>query len=139
MCIDKDKQEKDTDPTIGIASLSSVMKNIGLTPTDAEVADMIKEVSTYDSGTVTFEEFVKVMPKQHVLRPAKEEIRNTFKIFDKNGDQEIAKEDLKRVMEAMGERLDDDELDLMMKEADPSGSGKITFDQFKKAMYEAES
>ena len=42
------------------------------------------------------------------------DLENTFKIFDENGDHFITAEELKNVMNKLGQRLSDDEINLMM-------------------------
>lgn len=50
--------------------------------------------------------------------------------FDQNGDGWISKEELRFVMNNLGENLTDAELDAMMREADLNGDGKVNYDEF---------
>ncbi len=61
-------------------------------------------------------------------RPAHDlenEIQQAFRRFDKGGNGRISMKELRRMMGQLGERLTDDELDDMMKEADLNGDGQI--------------
>ena len=63
-------------------------------------------------------------------RPAHDlesEIQETFRRFDKGGNGRISMKELRRMMGQLGERLTDDELDDMMREADLNGDGQIDF------------
>ena len=58
------------------------------------------------------------------------ELANTFKIFDENGDHFITASELKNVMKKLGQSLSDDEVDLMILEADSDGDKKVNFKEF---------
>ncbi len=61
-----------------------------------------------------------------------EEIRQAFKVFDKDGNGYITSEELAQVMANLGERLTAGELREMMKEADTNGDGRIDYEEFVK-------
>ena len=50
-----------------------------------------------------------------------------FPVFDRDGDGFITTRELRHVMHNIGERLSDEELDNMMREADVNGDGKIDY------------
>jgi calmodulin len=55
-------------------------------------------------------------------------------VFDKDGNGLIEAGELKNVMESLGEKLTDEELAEMIKEADLNNDGVIQFEEFKKMM-----
>ena len=57
-----------------------------------------------------------------------EEIREAFKVFDKNGDGFISAAELRHVMTNLGEKLTDEEVDEMIREADIDGDGKVNYE-----------
>lgn len=50
-----------------------------------------------------------------------------YRVFDKNGDGFITSDELKNVMTNLGEKLSDEEIEDMIKEADLNGDGKVDF------------
>ena len=50
-----------------------------------------------------------------------------FTVFDISNKGAISKGDLKRILEQMGEKLNDEDIEEMMREADLDGDGKINF------------
>ena len=56
-----------------------------------------------------------------------DEYEDTFKIFDENGDHFITAVELKNVMQKLGQTLTDEEINLMIIEADTDGDRKVNF------------
>ena len=57
-----------------------------------------------------------------------------FKIFDKNGDGSISSAEMQSLMQTFGENITDAEANEVIKEADTSGDGRFTFEEFKAFM-----
>jgi hypothetical protein len=55
-----------------------------------------------------------------------------FKVFDKDGNAFISAAELKHAMSKLGEKLTDEEVDDMIREADIDGDGQINFEEFVK-------
>ena len=56
--------DKDGDGTITTKELSTVMRSLGLNPTETELQDMINEVDADGNGTIDFEEFCTLMTRK---------------------------------------------------------------------------
>lgn len=56
---------------------------------------------------------------------SEEEIREAFKVFDRDNNGYISSAELRHVMTSIGEKLTDDEVDEMIREADQDGDGRI--------------
>ena len=70
------------------------MRALGQNPTDAEIAEMIKEVDTDGNGEVDFDEFCFLMIKKMNENEPEEELFEVFKMFDKNDDNKVDYHDL---------------------------------------------
>ena len=68
------------------------------------------------------------MSKKLPSEEPEEELKQAFKVFDKDGDGYISADELKEVMKNLGESLSAKEVDDMLKEADINGDGKIDFE-----------
>jgi len=58
------------------------------------------------------------------------ELRESFKVFDTDGDGYISASELRQVMVTLGEKLTDDELHEMIREADVDGDGLVNYEGF---------
>ena len=126
--------DKDGDGFITANELSSVMSSLGQNPTDSEIADMINEVDADGDGRIDFPEFLTMMSRKAFNYDPDKELEDAFKVFDKNGDGFISSNELKQVLLSLGEKATDNDIVLMMKEADTNNDGKICFEEFKNMM-----
>ena len=65
-----------------------------------------------------------------------EELKSGFKQFDKNQDGQITIEDLRALMEELGEALSEEELQEMINVASMETDGKVNFEEFTKVLYQ---
>ncbi|CAO2590544.1 unnamed protein product [Lemmus lemmus] len=65
---------------------------------------------------------------------SEEEIREVFRIFDKDGNGYISAAELCQVMTNLGEKLTDEEVDEMIREADINGDGQVSYEEFVQMM-----
>lgn len=59
---------------------------------------------------------------------SEEEIREAFRVFDKDGNGFISAAELRHVMTSLGEKLTDEEVDEMIREADIDGDGQVNYE-----------
>ena len=126
--------DKDGDGTITTKELGTVMRSLGQNPTEAELADMINEVDADGNGTIDFPEFLTMMARKMKDTDSEEEILEAFKVFDKDGNGFISAAELRHIMTNLGEKLTDEEVDEMLREADIDGDGQINYEEFVKMM-----
>ncbi|KAG8530281.1 uncharacterized protein KY384_004783 [Bacidia gigantensis] len=122
------------DGEITVHELGAVMRQLGLKPSDTELEDLMNEIDTDRSGTISFEEFTTIMA--HKLSPvdAETELRAAFDVFDKDGNGTISTEELRQLMKSIGEDLNDTEIEEMVREADRDGNGEIDYQEFAALM-----
>ena len=63
-----------------------------------------------------------------------EELIEAFKVFDRDGNGFISAAELRHVMTNLGEKLTDEEVDEMIREADVDGDGQINYEEFVKIL-----
>uniref|UniRef100_A0A0E0MPD5 EF-hand domain-containing protein n=1 Tax=Oryza punctata TaxID=4537 RepID=A0A0E0MPD5_ORYPU len=137
--------DKDGDGCITLEELDTVVRSLGQTPTREELAEMIRDVDADGNGTIEFAEFLALMARKAVRGggcggdengggDADEELREAFKVFDKDQDGLISAAELRHVMISLGEKLTDEEVEQMIREADLDGDGQVNFDEFVRMM-----
>ena len=115
--------------------LSNVMVQLGQKPTDDELMEMIREVDDDLDGQINIDEFMHLMArKMKDTTDTDEELAQGFDQFDKNKDKSICIDDLRALMEELGEALTDEDLNDMIRVADLDETGRISFDEFTKVL-----
>ncbi|KAF9451587.1 calmodulin-A [Macrolepiota fuliginosa MF-IS2] len=133
--------DKDGNGAISPQELTDVMRDLGQTPTEAELKVIMRDLDTNKDGNIDFSEFLCLMSaRSKVSRTGKvddneDEIRETFKVFDKDGNGSINLEELKTVMKNLGVKVTDEECKMMMKEADEDGNGVVDFNEFRRVSF----
>ena len=82
-------------------------------------------------------EFLTMMARKMKDTDSEEEIREAFKVFDRDNNGFISAAELRHVMTSIGEKLTDDEVDEMIREADVDGDGQINYEEFVKVILPA--
>ncbi|KAJ7954818.1 putative Calmodulin [Quillaja saponaria] len=126
--------DKDGDGCITVEELATVIRSLDQNPTEEELKDMISEVDVDGNGTIEFSEFLDLMAKKMKENDSEEELKEAFKVFDKDQNGYISANELRHVMINLGEKLTDEEVEQMIKEADLDGDGQVNYDEFVKMM-----
>ncbi|KAK9215194.1 hypothetical protein WN944_007197 [Citrus x changshan-huyou] len=122
------------DGCITIEELAVAIKSLDQNPTEEELRNMISEVDVNGNGTIEFGEFLNLMARKMKENEAQEELKEAFKVFDKDQDGYISPNELRHVMMNIGEKVTDEELEQMVREADLDGDGQINYEEFARMM-----
>jgi centrin-1 len=110
------------------------MRALGFIPAKGEARALMKRVSDGDSVFIDFNQFQELMAQKIFARKPDDEIDQAFALFDKDEDNAVSFDDLKRITEELGENLTEQELLDMIKEADRAKKGAITKDDFVRVL-----
>ncbi|XP_042606340.1 troponin C, skeletal muscle [Cyprinus carpio] len=122
---------------ISTKELGTVMRMLGQNPSREELDAIIEEVDEDGSGTIDFEEFLVMMVqqlKEDQAGKSEEELSECFRVFDKNQDGFIDRDEFADILRATGEPVTDEDINELMADADTNKDGKLDFDEFLKMM-----
>ncbi|CAN8270448.1 unnamed protein product [Cochlearia groenlandica] len=126
--------DKNGDGCITADELANVIRSLDQNPTEQELQDMITEIDSDGNGTIEFSEFLNLMAYHIQESDVNEELTEAFKVFDKDQNGYISASELRHVMINLGEKLTDEEVNQMIKEADLDGDGQVNYDEFVRMM-----
>lgn len=126
--------DRDGDGKILTKEIGIVMRSLGQMPTEEELKHIISSIS---NSTIDFPELLTVMSKSMKPPASEEEIKEAFRVFDKEGDGTVSASEMRHVLTNLGEKLTEDEIEELIREADDDGDGKIKYAEFVRMMMEA--
>jgi centrin-1 len=126
--------DTDGSGSIDAKELKVAMRALGFEPKKEEIRKMISDVDTDGSGTIDFNEFMDMMTAKMSEKDSREEILKAFRLFDDDETGAITFKNLRRVARELGESLTDEELQEMINEADRSGTGQVSEEDFLRIM-----
>ena len=106
------------------------MKSIGQNPSESELQDMINEIDIDGEGVINFDGFISLMEKKLRDADTEEELIESFKVFDKDGNGLISSENLRDVVVSLEMKFSRKEIDEMIREVDNDGDGFINYEEF---------
>ena len=121
---------KARDGIITAKELQEVMASLGKKPTDEEARDVIKYLDKNDKGGIDFNEFISMVAGTLKERDPADMMLEAFKCFDPQGTGIITADSLHKLMGRLGEDLTEQEVALMLSQADKKKNGAIDFEDF---------
>lgn len=119
---------------LDLSQFKVAMRALGFIPAKGEARNLMKKVSDGESTCIDFNQFQELMAQKIFARKPEEEIEQAFLLFDKDEDEAISFDDLKKITEELGENLTEQELLDMIKEADRQKKGMISKDDFVRVL-----
>jgi len=132
-----DMFDKDGKGVIGTNMVASLLRTMGQTFEEKDLRGLIEEIDQDGSGELEFDEFLGLAARFLVEEDAEamqEELREAFRLYDKEGNGYINVSDLREILRALDDNISEDELDEMITEIDTDGSGTVDFDEFMEVM-----
>uniref|UniRef100_A0A1I7XB07 Troponin C n=1 Tax=Heterorhabditis bacteriophora TaxID=37862 RepID=A0A1I7XB07_HETBA len=118
--------------------VGQILRTMGQAFEERDLKQLIKEFDTDGSGEIEFEEFAAMVANFVVNgednEGLEEELREAFRLYDKEGNGYINVSDLRDILRALDDNVSEEELDEMIAEIDADGSGTVDFDEFMEMM-----
>lgn len=118
--------------SITSSELSTVLRSLGKSVSDAEVKVLLKDLNVDHEGRIQFPDFVAMMSVRMRQLNREGELKEAFRIFDRNGNGLISADELRAALESFGEKMSEEELDELLREADINCDGQIDYEEFVK-------
>lgn len=87
-----------------------------------------KSTSLAGNGSIEFPEFLILIANKLRTEDMREEIRNAFRVFDRNSDGRLNAKELRDVLQTVGDKMSEDDIDELIAAADANGDGVIDYE-----------
>jgi len=122
---------------IGVETIGNILRMMGVKIKEADLKEVVDEVDDDGSGMLEFEEFTELAAKfliEEDEEELKNELKEAFRIYDKDGQGFITNEVLKEILREIDPKLTETDLDGIIEEVDEDGSGTMDLDEFMEMM-----
>ncbi|ONK74379.1 uncharacterized protein A4U43_C03F5620 [Asparagus officinalis] len=126
--------DKDGDGCSALEELATVIKSLGQDPKEEMLLHIMSKFNVEGNENVEFGEFLNQMTRKMKETDAEEELREVFKVFDRDQNGYISANELINVMISLGEKLTEEEAEQMIREADLDGDGQVNYQEFVQLM-----
>ncbi|KAJ6828895.1 putative calcium-binding protein CML7 [Iris pallida] len=120
--------DTDGDGRIAPSELGILMRSLGGNPTQAQLKEIVSAESLV--APFDFPRFLELMRKHMRPEPFDRQLRDAFKVLDKDSTGLVAVADLRHVLTSIGEKLEPQEFDEWIREVDVSPDGTIRYEDF---------
>lgn len=116
--------------TIESNKLKLAMKALGFEPSDEEVNDLLGKLDKENKGTISSEDFTKVMTQKMLEMDPVSEMKKSFKLLCEEGTNKITYKSLQKVVNELAKRMSSNEIMQIIQEADKDKDGAIGEEDF---------
>ena len=113
--------------------LKSAMQTLGFDANNPEVQKILDKLAT-KKGPLKFDEFLDVMIEKNIDKNPEEEIKKAFKVLCEDGTDKITLKSLSKICADLGEKINEDELQEMINEADKDQDEEVGEEDFIRIM-----
>jgi len=115
---------------VGADDINQVAQTADMILANNEAQLLLGSADEDHSGGIDMREFISIMTTPITPQDLEEELRATFRVFDKDGNGTINANELKRFVRLWDSELTEDEANDMIGQADPNKTGSINYDAF---------
>ncbi|KAK9091643.1 hypothetical protein Sjap_024820 [Stephania japonica] len=129
------------DGKISSSELENVLRALGSETSKEELKQMMEEIDTDGDGFVDLKEFAEFYRGGSGKGGeggggggGDQELRDAFKMYDKDKNGKISAKELHEVLKCLGEKCTMKDCSRMISSVDKDGDGSVNFEEFKKMM-----
>ncbi|EFJ10845.1 hypothetical protein SELMODRAFT_159200 [Selaginella moellendorffii] len=128
--------DKDEDGFVAAKEIGPMLRAVVQNPTQAEIRGMVLEMDPLQIGNklYDFPTFLRYVSRRMKEYDTEEELREAFRVFDKEQNGQVSAAELREVVTTLGEVFTPDEVSLLMKDAKVNAEGMINYEGLIKMM-----
>lgn len=124
--------DRDRRGVIASNDVSNVLRAVGMYPSEADVA---KLTQTVRGDRISFNEFLDAVQRVGVQsRIDENQMREAFRMFDLYGTGLVNLVQMRTSLQSLGEKLRDEEIDELIREADIDAEGNVQYEELVKIL-----
>jgi len=126
--------DKKNEDKIKVGDIEAVLKKLGHTIKPDWLEKVEHMIDAEGTGYIGCEEFCSILRKKFKDDEDERELREMFRILDKEKRGEVNTSELRWILKNLGDDLTEADIDDMIADVDTDGSGWIDYNEFHKLM-----
>ncbi|KAI4302766.1 hypothetical protein MLD38_038475 [Melastoma candidum] len=120
--------DTDNDGKISPSDLGILMRSLGGNPTQAQLKSIVSSENL--TSPFDFPRFLDLMSSHLKAEPFDRQLRDAFRVLDKDSSGYVSVTELRHVLTSIGERLEAEEFDEWIREVEVGKDGRIKYEDF---------
>merc|ERR1712098_860545 len=110
---------------VSTKELGNLLRHLGINPTKEELQDLTIQIDPQVTGFLKLPDLLDMMSRIMMERNYDSQIEDAFRCFDKKGLGTIPRQEFEMIVENLGEKLSEEEIEGLLDEADREQEGLI--------------
>ena len=128
--------DEDKDGFVDLIYLAEMMRSAGAIFLDNELERPMETIRNNNGADIfNQKDFVDLCTKFINNDETEDDLIEAFKFWDTDNSGRVATEDIRRALTTLGDKLSEDEINALVKEADPDNIGAIDYEHYSKILF----
>lgn len=119
---------------VATKDLATIFKALSLHVDDEKLKDWADEADEEATGLLSWDSFKELFERKVKEDEDEKELREAFRVLDSQKKGVIPVDDLRWILQSLGDDLTSEEIEDMIAETDTDGSGTVDYEEFKSLM-----
>ena len=126
-----DLHDHNGNQSITSQELGNALRSVGKRLTEENVASLVRRADADHGGSLSFDDFKNFVGYAAEIEKRDDDIKQAFKVFDKNGDGTVDLRTFRHALTTLGDKLSAEQVDTLLSDARvDESSDSIDYDKF---------
>ena len=128
--------DENNDGYVDLSFLAEMMRSAGAIFLDNELEKPMEKLrSNYGSDIFTQKDYQDLCVQYTKCEDTPEDLMEAFKFWDSDGSGKVTTDEIRQALTTLGDVLSEDEINALIKEADPTDLGVIDYESYSKILF----
>ena len=128
--------DEDNDGFVDLIYLAEMMRSAGAIFLDNELERPMETIRNNNGADIfTQKDYIELCLKFTNNDETEEDLIEAFKFWDTDNSGRVSTDEIRRALTTLGDKLSEDEINALVKEADPNNIGAIDYEHYSKVLF----
>ena len=128
--------DEDKDGFVDLIYLAEMMRSAGAIFLDNELERPMETIRNNNGADIfTQKDYIELCLKFTNNDETEEDLIEAFKFWDTDDSGRVSTDEIRRALTTLGDKLSEDEINALVKEADPNNIGAIDYEHYSKVLF----